>query len=360
MILGLAPMDGITDCAYRMIVQDIFEENNKKGEELWLWTEFMNVDGYLINPHKLIRHMVTTSSQNNLIAQIYGWKEESLIKAAIDIEKKYWNYFAGIELNIGCPSPRVMAWGWGSGMMKDKANTLSIIKNIKQNISLPFSIKTRSWLNSEDEKSQFDFILEASQYCHIIWIHGRFFKQSHAGDVNWDFIYDVKKHISQERWDDCKIIWNGGIRSYEDIQLRCQNLDGIMVWQAAIGNPWVFVDHSPTLEERHNIILKHINLSLACELYFSDYQEKNRKKWQSEKYSFPMPTKETLQAYQDSFPERDLSESRAPIEFRKFLFNYVKGIPSSKEFKIKVATIKDYYELVEEIDAFFEQSKNSG
>jgi tRNA-dihydrouridine synthase len=69
----------------------------------------MNVNGYLINPSKVLRHMLTIPTATPTIAQIYGGNEDRLLEAALQIEKDYPNIFSGIELNIGCPSPKVMA-----------------------------------------------------------------------------------------------------------------------------------------------------------------------------------------------------------------------------------------------------------
>lgn len=93
MIFGLAPMDGITDCIYRTITQEIFDRYNRNADdELWTRTEFMNADGYMINPQKLIKHIIINDKEKRLIAQIYGGNEDTLVKTAIDIERKYPQY----------------------------------------------------------------------------------------------------------------------------------------------------------------------------------------------------------------------------------------------------------------------------
>lgn len=349
MILGLAPMDGITDCAYRIIVKRIFDKYNK-DHELGLWTEFMNSDWYTITPEKLIKHMMCTEYETWLIAQIYWGNEEALVKAAKDLCKKYWDRFKAIELNIGCPSPKVMACGWGSGMMKDKTNTLNIIKKIKSNISLPFTIKTRIGLTSEDWEWQKDFIVQVAEYCDIISIHGRYYKQAHGWEVDWDKIYELKEII----WDKCKIIGNWWVTSYQDALDKQNNLDGIMIGQWAIGNPWIFVDHEPTLEEKLEVALDHLNLSVKSEIYFRDHSvtpDKVEPKTDTYiNYTFPMPTLSQLENYDITGKAEWLYST---IEFRKFLFNYVKGIPGSKDFKVKVSSIKDYGQLIDEINKFF-------
>jgi tRNA-dihydrouridine synthase len=93
--------------------------------------------------------------------------------------------------------PRVILvlGGGGAGMLKDKKQTLSTLKKISEAIKTPFSIKTRAGLTVEDKKSQFDFILEAAEFIPMITVHGRTYKQSHSGDVDRDFIYQIKKNL---------------------------------------------------------------------------------------------------------------------------------------------------------------------
>jgi tRNA-dihydrouridine synthase len=72
MILGLAPMDGFTDCAFRQITKEIFDQYGEKDKyELFLWTEFMNADGYIINPLGVVKHLLTDKDQIPVIAQIF-------------------------------------------------------------------------------------------------------------------------------------------------------------------------------------------------------------------------------------------------------------------------------------------------
>jgi tRNA-dihydrouridine synthase len=97
----------------------------------------------------------------------------------------------------------------------------------------------------------------------VISVHGRTYKQSHSGEVNRDFIYRLKQQLP-----DHIIIGNGGIRSYQQAQEQLQNLDGIMIAQSAIGNPWIFTPHTPTLRERYELITQHLDLACAAEIYF--------------------------------------------------------------------------------------------
>ena len=165
MQLCFAPMDWLTNCATRLITKNTFEKYWKKEDSLNLRTEFMNVDGFLINPHQVIKHALTTEWQKSIL-QIYGWKEETLIKATEKIQSEYSDLFSWIELNTWCPSNTVMKVWWWSDMLKDKSKTLKIIQKLsKIQGPLPFSLKTRAWLNDMDKEAFFKQATSIEDFC---------------------------------------------------------------------------------------------------------------------------------------------------------------------------------------------------
>ena len=146
-------MDWITDCATRLITSQIFEKYKNPDDELHIWTEFMNADGFIINPSKVVRHLMSTPEQKP-IAQIYGWNEKTLIETAKILVENYADDFSGIELNTWCPSNTVMKCGWWSDMLKHRPETLVIIKSlseiVKSSKKLTCSVKSRAGLNEDD------------------------------------------------------------------------------------------------------------------------------------------------------------------------------------------------------------------
>lgn len=358
MLLGLAPMDWFTDCAFRQITKEIFEQYGEKEKyELVLRTEFMNADGYIINPLGVVKHLLTDKDQTPVIAQIFWANEDMLVQCFADIEKKYEKAFSGIELNMGCPARNVMNTGWGSALLKDRKKTLAIIKKLRNTISLPLSFKTRTGIDEQDTTEQMKFLVEASKYVDIITIHGRTVKQWYAWNADWDFIYKLRNKVRGEssklqtprpnsqvprfssQNKECKIIWNGWIKTYEDIDRFKGNLDGVMIGQAAIGKPRIFTPHIPTREEIKDTILKHLDYMISYEIFFQE---------QKAKYKGRLAMPDTIKMNIKNIQAITLAE------FRKHLFQYVKWIPWSKEFKQKVSTIIDYEQLVEEIQKFFE------
>jgi tRNA-dihydrouridine synthase len=163
------------------------------------------------------------------------------------------------------------------------------------------------------------------------------------------------------------VLGNGGIKSYEQaIEKASTRLfapqvsgvwagsreracDGVMIWQAAIARPWIFTDHHPTLDERFQTILNHLELSTACEIYLHEHM--------NFKTIFPQPTRQALQDIINNLPNKDKSWLKVTIEFRKYLFNYITWLPESKVFKQLVATIKDRDELRSAIVEYWERSR---
>lgn len=353
MQLCFAPMDWITNCATRLITKNIFEKYWKKEDSLALRTEFMNVDGFLINPHQVIKHALTTDWQKPIL-QIYWWKEETLIQATEKIQNKYSDLFSWIELNTGCPSNTVMKVGWWSDMLKDKSKTLKIIQKLSEvQGPLPFSLKTRAWLNESDKSEQMDFISKVCKYCSKISIHGRTLKQLYTWMADRNFISEVKNNIKTNWNSECKIIWNGWINSYDDAENKLSqfDLDWIMIGQAAIWNPRIFTPHEPTHEEKCETILKHLDYSIACDQRFDE--KIASKLWEITIQDLNIP----LERLEDRIKENQNKSDLQPhtiVEFRKFLFQYVKWIPWSKEWKQQVLTCKHYHELKNQIISFFE------
>lgn len=392
MILWLAPMDGVTDYSYRRITQEIFDRYGEKHHHtLWKRTEFMSADGYMINPSRLVKHLITCKDENNLIAQIYGWNIDTLLKTAQDIEKKY-PFFQWIELNIGCPSPKILACGAWAGMMRNKPKTLEYIKILSEWITLPFSIKTRAGLNTDDKEEQYKFLIEAAQYCPTITIHGRTYNQAHNGEVDRDFIYKIKKELG----NDITVIGNGGISLYDDYKIHEWKVDGIMIGQAAMQNPRIFTPYTPTESEKISLSLHHLLLMGAYEIYMnhtraqypeeSDQLMLNRqnlhlnKKYNPESdeiqefpsidfhdYHFPFPSYEeidhiymlikySIEKKNDHIirnnKQYNLHELRCGIDFRKYVFGYIKWLSYTKELKYKIIATKNFSDLYHHIQQY--------
>ena len=205
-------------------------------------------------------------------------------------------------------------------------------------MKMPFSIKTRTGLDEHDTEEQIKFLVEVSKHVSMITIHGRTVKQWYADTGNRDFIYELKQKVDKK----CKVIGNGWIKSYEELEKYCQwngvILDWVGIGQAAIGNPRIFTPYIPSREEIRDTILKHLDYMISYEDFFQK---------QKANYTDILTMPDAIEIN----VKNPLAITLA--EFRKHLFQYVKWIPESKEFKQRVATISEYELLVKEIKNFF-------
>lgn len=163
-----------------------------------------------------------------------------------------------------------------------------------------------------------------------------------------------------------------------------------MTAQAAIGNPRVFVEHEPSLEERYITIIEHLQLSIAYEIWFNQIQEQypnnptdpvlqtnklvlhykkkiddddtlvhTQKETQLHDYKLPFPHLQDIQTIANTIQPDNTHPYRSIIEFRKYLFNYIKGIPGSKECKQEIAKTQNYQELHQLMTNFFHIAQNT-
>ena len=127
-----------------------------------------------------------------------------------------------------------------------------------------------------------------------------------------------------------------------------------MIGQAAIGNPRIFTSHQPNSHEKMETILRHLDISVACDQHFEKYVEQNTQG------VFPIciPKEELEENIKKNLTNPNF-ESHTVIEFRKFLFQYIKGIPESREWKNSILNIKNYGEVRSRIIEFFEETRLS-
>ncbi len=329
-------MDWITDTAYRYIIYKIFSKYRSPTDKTILTTEFMSSDGWIKNPHGVKKHLLTIKTKSNIqtIAQIFWGNLENLIKTAQDIQKM--QIFNWIELNIGCPSPKVMKLGWWSALMKDPSKAARIIMQLAKSINLPFSIKTRTGFNSTTKDQRFDTLVNIAPFVSMITIHWRTYSQWHSGDVDRNFIYSLKEKVKNK----VLIIWNWGITSYDQALSKKENLDWIAIGRGAIGNPWIITPYTPSPEEKKDTMIEHFYLMLKTQDYF-----KTTIKSPADK-PFLNPSLKNILHSPISH------DNKATIEFRKHFMSYIKGHPKASQLRAEISKIYDYKKLISFLSSF--------
>lgn len=250
----LAPMAGITDLPFRLMCK-------KYGAGL-VYTEMVSSKALFYGDEKTKKLLLSDKKERPIAVQIFGSDVES-IKYAVN----YLNDYADIiDINMGCPAPKVVKNGDGSKLLLNLNLVKEIVEGAVSVAKVPITIKMRIGWDSEHIVA-----LEAARIIEqagasAIAVHGRTRSQFYSGTADWNIIKQIKENAK------IPIIGNGDIRTPLDADrmLKQTNVDAIMIGRASLGNPWIFrevieyiengnIIAGPTLEERLNTIVEHIH-----------------------------------------------------------------------------------------------------
>jgi tRNA-dihydrouridine synthase B len=324
-LIGLSPMDGVTDQPFRHIVK-------KYGQPALIYTEFTSVEGVCHGAARLLRDFLYDPSQRPIIGQIYGTTPDFFRQTAIILCQLG---FDGIDLNMGCPAKNVAHSGAGAALIRTPELAQAIVRATQQGIQdwhngasvtdcaditspvrtavikqvadinpepdrakvIPVSVKTRVGFDSKIITEWVPYLLECEPAA--IAIHGRMLKQYYGGLADWS---EIAKAVELAQGTETLILGNGDIQNLPQAQARIAEtgVHGVLIGRAAMGNPWVFdptVDPETPHPLRFTVAVEH------AELYEQTYRHE-------ENYSF--------------------------LPMRKHLGWYVKGIPNAAQIRTEL------------------------
>lgn len=256
----LAPMAGITDKTFRIICREM-------GAGL-VFSEMVSSKGLYYNDENTEELTDIDQKERPTALQIFG----SDPKVMAEVVEKYINPRKDIDIidiNMGCPAPKIVKNGDGSALLKDPVLVQEILREIVKVSKKPVTLKIRmGWDHSNINGVEIGKIAEAEGIAALT-IHGRTRDMFYSGESDWDFIKKLKENIS------IPIIGNGDIFDPIDAlkMIEYTKCDGVAIGRGAMGNPWIFKriellmngkdDIQPTNEDRINMAIKHLNL-MSC------------------------------------------------------------------------------------------------
>ena len=258
-IIGLSPMDDITDLPFRQICKEF-------GADL-LITEFIASEALNRDAEKSLRKMRFTETQHPIGIQVFGADEGELLRCLEVVEQADPDF---IDINWGCPVRKVAGRGAGSGILQDLPKMLRITASLVKHAHLPVTVKTR--LGYSADSMPIVTLAEQLQDVGIaaISIHGRTKTQMYSGAADWRLIGEVKNNPRMR----IPVFGNGDVVSAAQAvdNKRRYGVDGILIGRSAIGNPWIFEqcrrafdglpEREVTVAERVDVCRRHLRAAI--------------------------------------------------------------------------------------------------
>lgn len=254
---ALAPMASVADRAYRLIC--------RKYGASYVTSEMVSAKGLCYSDRKTNELCTVTEKERPMAIQLFG-NEPEFMERAVEIVSKYNPDI--IDINMGCPVPKVVGIGCGSALMRDVKQAAAVAESVVRASSVPVTVKFRKgWDDSSVNAVEFAKAMEASGAVAIT-VHGRTREQFYTGEADWKIISEVKKNVK------IPVIANGDVTDLKSCldmyeQTGC---DLVMIGRGSYGNPFIFKEISsyykgeeytaPTIEEKMSVMLRHIRLIL--------------------------------------------------------------------------------------------------
>ncbi len=255
----LSPMAGVTDYTFRRLIK-------RRGGVGLVVSEFISVEGLTRNNPKSKRQMRFDEEERPYAVQIFGGQPERMAMGAEMAQEVGADI---LDVNCGCPAPKVVRNGGGSGLLKDMPRLETILKEIKNTITIPLTLKLRTGYT--DSTINVVEVAKMAEQCGVehIQVHGRSREQGYKGLANWEIIKQVKQAVR------VPVSGNGDITSIESGMKRWKEAgtDGILIGRGAMQNPWIFRQfqdvleghepYQPDLEEKKAVLLEFFEMCLG-------------------------------------------------------------------------------------------------
>jgi len=221
----LAPMAGVTNHAFRLICRQF-------GAGM-VWTDMISSYGIRYRNPKTLRMFDWTPDERPVAVQIFGADAHVMAAAAEFVEAAGADI---VDINVGCPVPKVRKTGAGAGLMVDLETARKVMAAVVRAVGVPVTVKTRKGLNEQTVTAVEVARIAEEVGVSAITIHGRTAAQGYSGRADWSIIASVKRAVG------IPVIGNGDVKTPGDAKRMFDETgcDAVMIGRAALGNPWIF------------------------------------------------------------------------------------------------------------------------
>ena len=260
----LAPMAGVSDLPFRLLCRE-------QGADL-VCMEMVSAKAIAYHNRNTEKLMQIDPGEHPVSLQLFGSDPELMAEIAKEIEERPFDI---LDINMGCPVPKIVGNGEGSALMRDPALVERIVSSVSRAVKKPVTVKVRKGFDDDHVNAvEIARIAEASGAAAIA-VHGRTREQYYSGTADWEIIRQVKEAVS------IPVIGNGDVDSPQKAKAMLEETgcDGVMIGRAARGNPWIFrqikeylengrLTDPPSLAEIHEMMLRHARMQVE---YKGDY-----------------------------------------------------------------------------------------
>ena len=327
---AVAPMAGMTDTAFRRLVK-------RQGGCGLVVSEMVSSEGLVRGIDRTLEYAEYTEEERPVSIQIFGGEPAKMAEAARVVEQMGANI---VDVNMGCPVPKIAKHHAGCSLMREPAHAAEIIAAMSKAVKIPVTVKMRKgWDDGEVNAGELARRVEDAG-AKAITIHGRTAKQSYSGVADWDFVTEVAKTVT------IPVFGSGDCIEPEDIIARLRSgVSGVYVGRGVLRNPWILAQARDLMEgrqarkisdeERGQFLLDYMNLLLAENV---DEAEGFRHRATSDR---------------NAQTEAVGKERWVINKIRALCSWYTKGFEGGAQFRIGVNSVKSIPELQDLIEKFF-------